>query len=178
MSLHLSIEAIRNALALEQYLLLQISDDDYHRIAPDTFHSTLGKHIRHNIDHVSAFLSGFDTGHIDYENRQRSEQLEQNRTYALQIIGELDQRLKKLSSEPDKSILIRSEIENDTTDLQWLASSCSRELQFLLSHSIHHHAIIATLPVCALLDLPPEFGIAPSTQRYEKQSTSAPSCVL
>jgi hypothetical protein len=46
---------------------------------------------------------------------------------------------------------------------QWSNSSLRRELQFLISHTIHHYALIATLCARDGFELPADFGVAPST---------------
>ncbi len=53
-------------------------------------------------------------------------------------------------------------------------SSITRELDFLLSHTIHHYAIIAVLCRLQNVEVEPDFGVAPSTLRY--QSTSKMQC--
>ena len=52
----------------------------------------------------------------------------------------------------------------------WSTSSVERELQFLSSHTVHHYALIAV--ILRLNGVQPEegFGVAPSTQRYWKES--------
>ena len=51
----------------------------------------------------------------------------------------------------------------------WTRSTGRRELQFLLSHTIHHYALIAV--ICNHLGVPldPAFGVAPSTLRFQQQ---------
>ncbi|MFK5922985.1 MAG: hypothetical protein QM496_12470 [Verrucomicrobiota bacterium] len=176
MSLKPAIDSLLHVLTQEQTLLLQMSDSDYATTITHAFGSSPGKHIRHNLDHLTSFVLGFEQGHIDYEDRPRNERIEQCRDFALEEISSLMHNLRQLSAQKDKTLSIRCEIQSDDDDLQWLQSSCGRELQFLLSHSIHHHAIIAMLPVCQSLNLPTGFGIAPSTQRYQKNTSTRQSC--
>ncbi len=48
-------------------------------------------------------------------------------------------------------------------------STVGRELQFLVSHTVHHFAIIAVMHSSQGIELPPDFGIAPSTLKYQRQ---------
>jgi hypothetical protein len=50
----------------------------------------------------------------------------------------------------------------------WCRSSVSRELQFLLSHTVHHYALIAMTLRAAGVELDEELGVAPSTLAYQR----------
>lgn len=51
-----------------------------------------------------------------------------------------------------------------------VASSLPRELQFLLSHTVHHYALIATMNAVAGVETPEDFGVAPSTLVYRRNN--------
>ena len=58
---------------------------------------------------------------------------------------------------------------------QWSRSTVRRELQFLLSHTIHHFALIGLLLHQQGIDPGPDFGVAPSTLRHwREQAPCAP----
>ena len=57
----------------------------------------------------------------------------------------------------------------DIPEDEWSGSTVRRELQFLLSHSIHHYALIATICHANGFPVPEGFGVAPSTLRYRRQ---------
>ena len=58
---------------------------------------------------------------------------------------------------------------------QWSHSTVRRELQFLLSHTVHHFALIAVLLERFSIAVPDDFGIAPSTlKHWQAQSSCAP----
>ena len=53
-----------------------------------------------------------------------------------------------------------------------------RELQFLVSHTIHHYALIGVLLAAEGFDVSlefPEFGVAPSTLTHWKETGSLTS---
>ena len=50
----------------------------------------------------------------------------------------------------------------------WSESTVARELQFLVSHTIHHHALIAAILRLESHTPAEGFGIAPSTLKYER----------
>ena len=45
-------------------------------------------------------------------------------------------------------------------------SNVAREVMFCVGHAIHHYAILKLLCAGAGIDLPYEFGIAPSTLKH------------
>lgn len=129
----------------------------------DVHYKKIGAHFRHNLDFANAFLNGLELRKINYEKRERNEQIEQNRRFAIEQIAFLIRRLKNLSNEIlEREILIASEIEIDV----WHKSSVARELEFLHSHTIHHHALIAEKLSNSDVEIKADFGVAPSTLKF------------
>jgi hypothetical protein len=54
----------------------------------------------------------------------------------------------------------------------WGRSSAERELQFLLSHTVHHYALIALMLRTQGYEPGAEFGVAPSTLAYWKEAAA------
>jgi len=54
------------------------------------------------------------------------------------------------------------------------STSIKRELAFLLSHTIHHYAIVAIICRLQGLSVEDDFGIAPSTLRHRAAQLKAP----
>jgi uncharacterized damage-inducible protein DinB len=50
----------------------------------------------------------------------------------------------------------------------WTATTFGRELQYLLSHTVHHFALIGVMLRLLGVDPGSDFGVAPSTLRYER----------
>lgn len=158
-----NIDALQQALDL----LPQLSEEQYRQRLAACFNASVGGHIRHNIDHYLSFLSGFDAGVIDYEARVRNTRIETDRDYALRVLGSISERLAVLPSE-NKPLRIRMENTTYENVAAWGESTARRELQFLLSHTIHHYALVAVS--CRMLGVEPhaDFGVAPSTLRYRE----------
>src|SRR5687768_4212353 len=131
---------------------------------------SIGGHFRHNLDFANAFLNGLETGKIDYHRRERDARIEENRLYAIKQISIFVCRLRNLSPELlGRKSLVRSEI--DATF--WTESSAARELEFLHSHTIHHHALIAEKLNAFGVKLPDDFGVAPSTLKFWAEQKKA-----
>lgn len=142
-------------------LIGKIEDEVYRRKANGT--GSVGGHFRHNLDFVNAFLNGAKSGKMDYHRRERNARIEENRLYAIKSYALAICRLRRLSPDDlQKKISIRSEIYENL----WLESSIARELEFLHSHTVHHHALIAEKLCNFEVQVSNDFGVAPSTLKF------------
>ena len=139
-----------------------IPADLYSRKCPELFDSSIGGHLRHNLDHYLAFVSGQPSGAIDYDDRQRSEAIETDPAAAIEVMRQVAARMEDLrDTSPDQRLRIRMDDGGDST---WSQTTLRRELQFLLSHTIHHYALVVSIASrFGCTGYPEGFGIAPST---------------
>ena len=56
----------------------------------------------------------------------------------------------------------------DVEDSPWSNSTIRRELQFLVSHTVHHYALIGLILKTMDVSVPENFGVAPSTLKHEQ----------
>jgi hypothetical protein len=125
--------------------------------------ASVGEQFRHNLDFVNTFLSGIAIGRIDYSKRERDIRVERSREWAVERFEVAGRKLTMLSRAQIGSIVsVRSETDAGV----WLPSSVAREMEFVLSHTIHHHALIAEKLVGQGIILDTAFGVAPSTKSY------------
>lgn len=135
----------------------------------DEIYAKIGGHFRHNLDFANSFLNGLETGKIDYGKRERNERIEQNRAFAIEQIVFLIRRLQDVQDDFfEKEIAVRSEIDESV----WHASSAGRELEFLHSHTVHHHALVAEKLAAFGVEVSKDFGVAPSTLKFWESSES------
>jgi len=163
------VEANIACLTQGAELLASITPDQYQHASSRCFNSTIGGHIRHNLDHYEQFCTGLASGHIDYDGRERDRMVETDPAVARQVSLQL---IKALSSIMETSAGQDLTVKmDDGKGAEWSRSSPRRELQFLLSHSIHHYALIVAIGAeCGLSDFPHGFGVAPSTRRHRTVS--------
>ncbi len=161
-----------NILFLRQgvELLGRVHDEMYVKTVAPYSGSGVGKHIRHNVDHYECFFTGLTSGKIDYDGRQRDPRIETDRRYAakkmLSIIPPLEALAVKKLGDP---ILVKMNDTDEKQDAsQWSASTIGRELQFLMSHTVHHYAVIAIILKIQGFDCDQDFGVAPSTLKYQR----------
>jgi hypothetical protein len=153
-------------------LLGQLSDEMYVKAVAPYAASGVGKHIRHNLDHYETFLAGLPSGSIDYDSRQRDPQVETDRRYAIQKMLSIISRLEALEAKSlDRAISVKmNEGEEKAEASSRSQSTIRRELQFLLSHTVHHYALIAIILKIQGFDCNEDFGVAPSTLKYQRSA--------
>jgi uncharacterized damage-inducible protein DinB len=162
------LEAVEgNLILLRQAVdvLSRLDDDTYASGGAAPGVSPVGVHFRHIFDHYRAFLMGLATNEIDYDARQRQVPLETDRAQAiaaaLGLVADLGRLPAELADRPVR-VTLRSVAGDDGTP-DWSQSTLKRELQFLVSHSVHHYALIKELLRRSGFDAGDEFGVAPST---------------
>lgn len=149
--------------------LIEAIDDEIYRTSEGASGS-VGSHFRHNLDFVNSFLNGIAERRIDYSRRMRDLRVEQDRGHATASFEFAIRRLSAISDEIFESmVLVRSEIDTG----RWYAASVAREVEFVLSHTVHHHALIAEKLRCLGLSVPEGFGVSSSTIRYWSQQLAA-----
>lgn len=146
-------------------ILSRIEDDLYVRPHPPQSAYGIGAHLRHCLDAYDCFLHGLPVGLIDYDCRERQELIATSRAAAMDKIAATMELLQVI---PGRSEVGELQVRQDGAD--FAPSSLERELQFLLSHTIHHYAIIALLLRWQGVELPADFGVAPSTLAYWQAS--------
>lgn len=128
---------------------------------------TIGKHIRHTLDHFRAALNGTQ-GVIDYDHRERDVPMEADPEEALRAIDGLQGQLRTLRTAVLESpVRVRIMVAGDGTETE-LTSTLARELAFATHHAVHHQAMLGAMAGEFGLVVGAEFGKAPSTISYER----------
>jgi uncharacterized damage-inducible protein DinB len=164
--------AEENVQILEQLidLVRGMSAAQYQRPFGLQGQQTIGKHVRHIVDHYESFLRHSPaTGPmlVNYEHRLREASLETTPGVACDRLRKLCDNLQQLlDADLQNAVQVEYPTNRATSSL---SSSVGRELTFLSSHTIHHMAIIGLLAEQLDLQAEPDFGVAPSTRRHWQQ---------
>lgn len=136
---------------------------------------TIGKHIRHLVDHYEAILVGVEADAvIDYDHREREVPMESRRAAALENVERARRRLAELAGPRlDGPARIRVMLAADGAETE-LHTTIAREVAFATHHAVHHHAMIKAIAEEHGVSPAPEFGRAPSTLHHERQPPPAP----
>jgi len=127
----------------------------------------VGAQVRHALDHYGSLLAGVGSRVIDYDLRERDARLETSADAAMMRMVELIDRLTRLDrADLDLPAVLRTGADEEAGGLDASPSSLRRELHFLLSHTVHHYALIAMILARHDVEVDPDFGVAPSTLRH------------
>ena len=141
--------------------------EDYCAAVPELAGATIGQHVRHCIDHYATLASGMMTGRFDYDDRARSAEIECDRDRALDRARQLLEELRPVLLAADLAVTVNVRMASSRQGhVAWQRSSLGRELQFVVSHTVHHAAIVANSCRVRSLPVAAEHGVAPSTLRH------------
>lgn len=154
-------------------LLDSISVDEYCLTDDSKNTSSIGKHIRHVLDHYSCFKNGLALQKINYDHRVRDPRIENDPDFAIENIFDICRSLvdlkEKFSEKPnissDPLIVCCSSSPHQPECIETI-STIGRELSFLQSHAVHHFALIKLLLQDSKLSVDENFGIAATTVNY------------
>ena len=142
-------------------LLERVTDGAYRACPPGR--SAIGAQYRHILDHYNCFLAGVQDGIVDYDARDRDPLVETDRELAARLSRETIADLGCLPAGLDAPLQVHMAVSAHTDDGRAHPSTVGRELLFLVSHTVHHYAIIRLLLEDAGDRCDDDFGMAPST---------------
>jgi len=131
--------------------------------------SSIGAHTRHVLDRFHCFFAGLAGASIDYDARKRDPEIEQNVEAATFVLESVARRIEQLRHLPfcNELIGIKESVLPSSPPVE-ISSTFERELMSLITHSIHHLAIVALLAKSFGYQMDSDFGKAPSTIVYER----------
>lgn len=149
-------------------LLKLISQDVFVDVSQGT--SSVGAHVRHILDRFHCFFAGLQDGCIDYDARKRDKSIENSLDAATFALASVTRRVKKLDLTliSGRPITVRESVHHQGPVVS-IPSTVDRELMGLVTHSIHHLAIIALIVKSFGYQMDDDFGKAPSTIVYERR---------
>jgi hypothetical protein len=163
MTLAPPVQPLASLLDQMRSMIERMDDDTYTMPAPGRSSGGVGGHVRHCLDHVGALVHATRTGIVEYDRRRRGTDVETCRAAAIHEIGELTTHLAALSASVlDEPLLVETQIDQAGAMILTRSSVC-REVAFVISHTIHHNAILAQLLAGRGVALDARFGVAPST---------------
>jgi uncharacterized damage-inducible protein DinB len=154
-------------------LLKDLTDAQYEMKPVGVVSSSIGGHVRHNLDHIDALLSGLDSGLIDYDARERGTEVERSRHAALAALRRQEEQLLSICWPLQWQSLRLSALVTPDGERVNVETSLDRELSFVLSHTIHHNALIGVMAKLLGVRVAATFGYAPSTLAHRLGKTCA-----
>ena len=165
-----SLAACGSCLEQAIDLLDRLNDHQYASRRGDW--SPVGAQFRHIVEHYQCLLTGLPNGTVDYDARRRDPTLEISRSHARALTLALRAELAAAEPVPlSRRLAVQMRTNPDIDHPEWTDSTFGRELQFLVSHTVHHFALIKLLVAGDSLELPAEFGMAPSTLAHVRHAS-------
>jgi hypothetical protein len=168
------IQSVLETLTQGESLLVQLSDDEYTCKVPVAFNASIGGHYRHCLDHFRSLLDSAMDGDLNYDHRERGTLIENDRFAALNATRELRESYERL----DPLFLMRPlavtcKTSYATSGSQASPSTVGREIMYSVAHAVHHYALIGVMGGIMGLQMPPGFGVAPSTLKHQAEVAKA-----
>lgn len=150
-----------------------LDPDDYAASHPELGLSSVGEHYRHHLDHIAAFVRSAKVGHIDYDDRRRDSRIAGDPARAIEATDRLIDALAALSLDGDlEELTVVHQTRSQQLERPVVSSEPSREFQFLISHAIHHYALMAIAARACGVSVPEELGMAPSTLEHQRRQSA------
>ncbi|KAJ2832492.1 hypothetical protein GGI24_001212 [Coemansia furcata] len=136
--------------------------------------STIGKHVRHILDHFTLLFTALsaDPHHnVSYSHRERNSFAQDSVAGGITSIEAMAQTARQLRDQTGAHSTDAITISDTMTDgnEEQFTSTVGRELWFCIHHMIHHNAIIASLMHELGLHPPTQFAYAPSSIKHKPQ---------
>jgi hypothetical protein len=153
------------AQALEQMAALAAKADgaQYASGLAFGFHSPLGAHFRHAIDHVDALLHGIADGEISYDRRERGTLIERDRETGLAAAADRALQVRAISTELLATpVVVHAVVAPDSAEARF-TSTVAREVLYVFHHTVHHTALMSAQATNMGIQPDPKAGRAPAT---------------
>ena len=166
------VAAAQDVLLQGLSLLFQLRDRQFAQIARAPFHASIGGHFRHVLEHFHCLIEGLPAGQVNYDARRRNPRIENEVSFASIATCDILRAIKRWSQETlDRNCKTLSGVAYSGPPTL-LDSNVGRELAYCAAHAIHHYAIIRLICEEAGVEVPREFGYAPSTLKHQSSRAS------
>jgi uncharacterized damage-inducible protein DinB len=165
------ISPVEDVLQQGLALLDNVDEESYSQKEEGPWGSSIGAHYRHVLDHFLCLIEGLWDFHVNYDHRSRNRHIESSIAAARQATRDLIEALTAIPDEVlQQECTVVYSVGYGEAEPQPVRSVVARELMFCVGHAIHHYAIVKLLCSLRAVALPYEFGIAPSTLKYQAQA--------
>ncbi|MFZ9882328.1 MAG: hypothetical protein ACO3QC_13120 [Phycisphaerales bacterium] len=155
--------ALAGALEHLAALAAKADDNAYAAGLAFGFHSPLGAHFRHCVDHVDALLNGLASGEIHYDRREGGTAIERDRAAGLAAAADRASLVRAIGeSMLDSAITVHAMVGPDGGELAF-ESTVAREVLYVFHHTVHHTALMSAQATNMGLQPDPKAGRAPAT---------------
>jgi len=154
---------IKNTLHELKKVIEQLTNEDYTKPIDSLSGATIGEHSRHIIELFQSVVNAYETGHLNYDHRERNKLIQTNNELAISMIEKVINSIEN----PNKKLELEHNISGNVIVIE---TNYFREMLYNLEHCIHHQALIkvAVLQI-NYIEINENVGVAPSNIEYRKQ---------
>lgn len=128
--------------------------------------NSVGQHVRHIIEMFQCLQTGYQTGIVDYEQRERSRQIETDKGFATSLL----QKVSRENLQENKNLVLLAYYDNLQSNPEKIQTNYFREVAYNLEHAVHHMALIRIgLREIGGIFVDDSYGVATSTLKFRKQ---------
>jgi len=174
-SLFVSVSVVQQAI---DFLDLLTDDSQMAYPSKSLPGGTIGKHIRHSVEHFNLLLKAVSEGppggpHVlSYDVRSRNIPMETSSKVAREELQNVIQQLhSSISTVPLEDSITLHAVTPFPAVMQ---TTFGREAWFCALHAIHHWSMIRVIALEQNITCDPSFGVAPSTLTFRSQSLAGP----
>ena len=162
------VVASQEVLFQGQNLLIRLLDKAYSHVVEAPYNASIGQHYRHILEHFQCLVRGIQVGEINYDARERNLRLETKVAYANIVTRDVLRTIENYSeAELGKACKVVNSISYGSPQPSVIETNVGRELAYCTGHAVHHYAIIRLICSQANVEVPADFGVAPSTLKYK-----------
>jgi hypothetical protein len=156
---------IINLLEQLEFVIDNLTNEQYIQPVKLLSHSTIGQHTRHILEFFIELQKGYINGIVDYDKRIRNHSIESDKNAAISALHQIAGELVK----PDKTFILHVEYGAEADHQSEVVTNYLRELVYNMEHTVHHMAVIRIgVNAVSEIAIPEEFGVAASTIKYRK----------
>ncbi|MDY0779818.1 DinB family protein [Tenacibaculum sp. IB213877] len=161
------IEAIEKNLQRGIKLLESINDEQYSDCTIPPYYSSIGNNMRHVLDIFSCIFQGFESGTVDFSDRNRNELAQIKTEHGIAYFNSIIEKLRSMKHyDFDQIITVCDDLGTGTLYANYTLGSALIQAH---SHAIHHFASIGFLVYQLGVELPDsDFGYNPTTPKILK----------
>jgi len=162
------LEATISKLSNVQFYLKNLDETAYREPLELLSFASIGEHTRHILEFYICLLEQSRTGKVNYDQRRRDKSIQSDPNVASSVLSTIVEHLYAIDVGQQLQLEICYDAEQEVVNI--VDTSLERELVYNLEHVIHHLAIIkiGMAVIAPQMELPEDFGVAPSTMRFKK----------
>lgn len=145
-----------------------LGSEDYGNPSEVLFNNSIGRHYRHILEFYEMFLSGYESGTVNYDLRSHNSKAETNKEFAASQFRRLLEEINTIDE--TRKLYLQARYSPEQSEANIIETTAGRELIYNIEHAIHHMAMIKTavMQLVPCVNLPFNFGVAYSTMRYRE----------